>query len=107
MFIRVFYYHLLFLLLPCQLQTNGLHDELTGLSPIRPNRILLLEINHMWHCHLQMHTLYCQMYALWTIPHGESSGKQRTGMTFKESSDGSISGVLGYPNLSMHNNVLQ
>ena len=30
------------------------------------------------------------MYALWTMPHGESSGKQRTGMTFKESSDGSI-----------------
>lgn len=44
----------------------------------------------MGHYHSQMHTLRCQMYALWTIPHGESSGKQRTGMTFKESSDGSI-----------------
>lgn len=27
--------------------TNGLHDELTGLSLLRPNRILLLEINPM------------------------------------------------------------
>ena len=33
MFVGAFYCHLLFLLLPCPLYTNGLHDELAGLSP--------------------------------------------------------------------------